>query len=72
MSRNDQLAAVLAELDAHGIPYEVRSGGKHVHVRWEVRAHKRTTIVSVSGSDWRAAKNARAFIRRQLRQAGIN
>jgi hypothetical protein len=72
MRRNDQLAAVLAELDAHGVPYEIRTGGKHMRVLWEVRTHKRTTIVSVSGSDWRSAKNARAFVRRQLREEGIN
>jgi hypothetical protein len=69
--RNEELAAVLRELKARGIEYEVRYGGKHCRVLWEVRTHKRMTIVGVSASDWRAAKNARAFVRRQLREEGI-
>jgi hypothetical protein len=69
--RSETLIAVLGELEARGIEYEIRHGGKHTRVLWEVRAHKRVTFVSVSPSDWRAAKKARAFVRRQLREEGV-
>jgi hypothetical protein len=70
--KNAELAAVLAELDAHGVQYEVRCGGKHLRVVWEIRQHRRrTTIVGHTSSDWRAVKNARAHVRRQLREEGV-
>jgi hypothetical protein len=67
MRRNPELEAVVAELDAAGIHHEVTSGGRHLRVSWDADAGPRTTIVAVSASDFRAPRNARALVRRQLR-----
>jgi hypothetical protein len=67
MRRNPSLQAVLRELDAAGIRHEVTTGGRHLRVSWEAGAGPRVTVVAVSASDHRAPRNARAFVRRQLR-----
>jgi hypothetical protein len=60
----------LRELEAAGIDYEIhRTGGGHWKVQWVVIEHrKRSLFVPFSASDWRSPLNARAQVRRILRQ----
>ena len=68
MRRNQQLDAVLFELVQAGLEPEVVIN-KHVKVKWRTRAGAvRTCVVSSSTSDHRSAANARALVRRMLRQ----
>ena len=61
------LDAALDELAEHGIPCRVE-GGTHWKIVFEHRGRKRTVVVARSASDWRAAENARAHVRRKLRE----
>jgi hypothetical protein len=73
MSRkNECLECVLNELVKGGIDFEVRrTGSGHLKVQWLVIEHrKRTLIVPSTASDWRAMLNARAHVRRILREDG--
>jgi hypothetical protein len=71
--RNPCLEAVLRELEAVGIrDVEQIHGGKHWQVRWRVNGHGlRVYSVPCSPSDWRSPYNARAQVRRLLREDGI-
>jgi hypothetical protein len=69
MRGNTCLTAVLAELNAAGVSYAV-TRGKHWHVT-AAELGQRAIVVAVSASDHRAALNARAFVRRMLRQSGL-
>jgi hypothetical protein len=65
--RNPCLKAALAELSAVGIT-PIISQTKHLHLRWFTElGESQHLIVSVSSSDHRAPKNARAQVRRMLR-----
>jgi hypothetical protein len=63
--RNIALQAVLGELAAVGIRPEIYQG-KHLKLRWVSGGRAFTTILPVTSSDWRASRNATAFVRRQL------
>ena len=71
--RNPCLEAVLRELEAVGIrDVEQIHGGKHWQLRWRVNGHGlRIYNVPCSPSDWRSPHNARAQVRRLLREDGI-
>jgi hypothetical protein len=67
--RNESLKAVLRELAAAGIHHRISNGGRHLRVEWNAGNGPRVTIVAASASDHRAPRNARAYVRRQLRGA---
>ena len=69
MARDNVLAVAEAELEAHGIRYEVRSEGKHYKIRFTVAARNYLIVVSRTSSDHRALQNTRALVRRTIRQA---
>jgi hypothetical protein len=74
MRNNSCLQAALDELDAAGIRDVARShGGKHLQLRWRVNGHGVVRMYSlpVTPSDYRAAANCRADIRRMLREDGL-
>lgn len=66
---NPCLVAIVDELRSAGVPYEIRQGRKHLRVRFGQR-FERFRIISRMPSDWRAAKNERAAVRRVLREMG--
>jgi hypothetical protein len=71
MRRNPCLEVVLAELAMHGIAVEIAHGTKHFKLQWAGSAGKRTLTVSRnSHPEPRAQRNARAEVRRILRQDG--
>ena len=63
----------MRELEAVGIrDVEQIHGGKHWQLRWRVNGHGlRIYNVPCSPSDWRSPHNARAQVRRLLREDGI-
>ena len=63
-------AVVVEELDAQGVcDYKIdKSGGKHTKVRFIFLDQERSYVFSHTPSDRRAPYNARAGIRRLLRQ----
>lgn len=63
------LDAVTTELRAAGVDYQVEHGGKHPQVRFALNGRSMMCTVPFSASDWRAHRNARAGVRRLLRQA---
>ena len=63
--KNPPLEAVLAELAIIGIKPSIDQG-KHLKLRWAYAGRSHTTVVPFSASDWRAARNAKAFVRRQI------
>jgi hypothetical protein len=69
--RNICIEVATAELRACGLAYKIARGGKHPRVLWSSNGVQRFFVVSASASDWRAAKNARAGIRRLLREEGL-
>lgn len=66
---NDSLEAVTAELRQAGVPFRVDRGRKHPQVRFGAELD-RVYVVAGSASDWRASRNARADIRRMLKEMG--
>ena len=44
---------------------------KHIKIKWEYYGHKRMTIIPCSASDHRAAKNAVAHVRREMREIDL-
>ena len=71
MSKNKILQSAVNELKSAGIEPEIVKGGKHIRVKWEHNGHSRHMTVPVSSSDYRAAKNNIAGIRRILRADGL-
>jgi hypothetical protein len=70
---SEEAAAALAELQAIGInPTIDRTGGGHIAIIWRITADKplRKLFTCCTGSDWRGPNNARARVRRMLRQDG--
>jgi hypothetical protein len=63
--RNLPLQLVLAELAGAGVKPDI-FGGKHLKLRWTHEGRARATIIPRTASDWRAALNAAAFVRRQI------
>jgi hypothetical protein len=68
MKRNDALDATIAAFRAAGLEPEIERTRRHI----KVRCLGLCIIVGSSPSDWRAAKQARAFTRRALRRRGRN
>jgi hypothetical protein len=72
MSRNPDLDAAVAELDAVGIrDVTVAHGSKHLQLRWIHNGQLRVLAVSSTPSDRRSSHNKRAELRRQLRLDGL-
>jgi hypothetical protein len=63
---NAALAAILAELAAVGVRPSAITQNKHLKLRWSHQGRTHTTVLPASPSDRRAARNATAFVRRQL------
>jgi hypothetical protein len=68
--KNDQLEATTCELDAAGVAYTVEKT-RHIKVRWTASGKPRMCVMSSTRSDFRATLNARATVRRLLRQDGV-
>jgi hypothetical protein len=68
MNRNPVYRAVAAVLDEMNIPHLLSYGGRHDSVRFSHAGRTFRVIVPKSPSDRRATANARAFIRRLIRQ----
>jgi hypothetical protein len=70
--KNPCLAAVLEELNASDVRHITRSqGGKHVQLRWPTPRGERMITLPMTPSDHRASDNARAVVRRMLREDGM-
>jgi hypothetical protein len=69
-TRNENLDAITAVLEAAGVTYTL-AWGKHPRVRWIAGGRARMIVVSRTGSDIRGEKNARCMVRRMLRQDGL-
>ncbi len=65
--RNDLREAVEAELDAAGFTYSEAIGGKHNRLLVPVNGREEAIILSGTPSDWRSVKNARAQVRRKIK-----
>jgi len=75
MKRHEELEFAVAELEQHNIKYATRTTeGGHIEIVWQVSPDKeiRRVFTSKTPSDHRTRLNARAFIRRALRQDGID
>jgi hypothetical protein len=70
--RNSCMRAVITELQAVGLNYELSGGGnRHFKVHTEINGRKEHFVVASSASDRRAALNVRAHVRRVLRKEGM-
>ncbi len=72
--RNECLRAALHELESAGIRnVEQAYGGKHLQLRWSVNGHIRRvyTMPATPGDTIRGPRNARADVRRMLREDGV-
>lgn len=69
--RNEVLEAVTNELHAVNADYLVNHAGKHLHVRFKINGESKCQVIPKTASDWRAAKNARALMRRTLADLGV-
>jgi len=71
--RNECLEVIRNELRSAGIrAYKVEpTGSKHIRVTWYVNNIRRSVVSSGTASDWRAARNARSYTRRLLRQDAL-
>lgn len=75
MRRHEELEFAVAELEQHNIKYATRpTDGGHIEIIWQVSPDKevRRVFTSKTPSDHRTRLNARAFIRRALRQDGVD
>ena len=62
------LDVVIDELERAGIPYQIERN-RHTKVRFSLNGRASMYVVAVSTTNWNAHRNARADIRRMLRQA---
>jgi hypothetical protein len=69
--KNEALEMVLAELHQAGLGYSVDPTRTHIHVKFKVGTVEKTQVLPKTASDWRAAKNARALLRRTLKDLGV-
>jgi hypothetical protein len=69
--RNEVVDTILKELEQHGLKPVLLNGGKHHKIRWVGPQGERTFVTSVSPSDVRTKLNARAQVRRMLRDDGV-
>lgn len=68
---NENLEAVSAELEAAGVKFTVRNGGKHIHLEWQHEGAARMFVVPATPSDRRGWLNARTDVRKILREDGL-
>lgn len=71
MRKNSIVTAVVAELRLYGIEPCVEHRRKHLAIHWQVGGRQRVYFTSASPSDWRSSLNARAQVRRFLREDGV-
>lgn len=75
MKRNEEVEFAVAELERFNIRFDTRqTDGGHVEIAWQVSPDKeiRRIFTSATPSDHRTRLNARSYIRRALRQDGVN
>jgi hypothetical protein len=73
MSRGNGIVRMTLDLlKENGFTPTVRNGGKHLKIRWHDGNRSFTVVVSRSPSDRKAAKNARATLRRILRNGEMS
>ena len=70
MARDTGLDWVKRELDKAGVPYTVKQGGIHAKVRFTVGDVTQFYVCTQNNNAGRSKRNARAGIRRMLRQLG--
>jgi hypothetical protein len=71
MSRRPvHLREAVAALGATGGAVDIDAHGKHFKIFWHVNGRKRLLVIARTPSDWRASANARANLRRILREEG--
>lgn len=70
---SDEEEAALRELRAVGIKPKVEpTGSGHIAISWQIgQRPARVLTVAKTGSDWRGRLNARAQVRRWLREDGV-
>lgn len=69
MKRNHQLTAVLREVERAGYRPQVHKGGRHLKITWSGADGKtRTIVISKTPGGGRGVANARACVRRLLRE----
>jgi len=71
MRGNTCVQAIADELEQVGLHYEILPGRRHPRVCWQAAGRKRTMFVPGTASDWRSSHNARALVRRWLREDGV-
>lgn len=70
--RSEEVEAVLRELEAWGLEGTPECRSKHVIVRWATPGGRTfATVCAATGSDIRGPLNARAQVRRQIKDAGL-
>jgi hypothetical protein len=70
--RNPAMNAVITELRAAGLDYEVSGGGnRHLKIHTRINGRQQNFVVAATPSDRRAALNSRAYVRRVLRKEGM-
>jgi hypothetical protein len=75
MKLHEEAQFAVLELERHNIKYDARNtDGGHVEIAWQVSPDKevRRVFTSKTPSDHRTRLNARSYIRRALRQDGVN
>lgn len=75
MRRHEELEFAVAELKLHNIKYDTRdTDGGHIEIAWQVSPDKevRRAFTAKTPSDHRSRLNLRSYIRRALRQDGVN
>ena len=70
MARDTGLDWVKRELAKAGVPYTVKQGGIHAKVRFTVGGVTQFYVCTQNKNAGRSKRNARAGIRRMLRQLG--
>src|SRR5215469_14318558 len=70
--RNPELDAITVELTNNGVRYSIEEDGKHLKIRWWHKGRPRIIGCARTASDWRAAANNRALVRRLLREDGYD
>jgi hypothetical protein len=69
--QNELLETVQRELEKYGIKSRIEMGGKHPKITWVAKGENRVYVTSGTTSDVRARLNARAHVRRMIREDGL-
>jgi hypothetical protein len=67
--KNAEMKAVTIEIEAAGLDWYVNTKGRHPKVIFTINGRSCQMTVSSTPSDWRGPLNARAQVRRVIRQA---